>query len=158
MKNSIRIAAGAAMALAMFTLAMPAARAQEEHRDTMTEMEGGLKFTDTQVGTGKIATRGTRCQRALHRGGSTRMGVKGKKFDSSLDRNQPFTFKLGGGQVIKGWDEGVAGMKVGGKRTLIIPQNLSTPMARVAPAASVPPFATLTFDDRTAARSTRLPR
>jgi peptidylprolyl isomerase len=141
MKKAIRIA-GAAVALGLFTLSIPAARAQGVPGH-MTEMEGGLKFTDTQVGTGKIATAGH--QVSVHyTGWLYENGVKGKKFDSSLDRGEPFSFKLGGGQVIKGWDEGVEGMKVGGKRTLIIPPGLG--YGSRGAGGVIPPFATLMFD------------
>ncbi len=71
-------------------------------------------------------------------------GGKGSKFDSSLDRGQPFSFKLGAGQVIRGWDEGVAGIKVGGKRTLLIPSALGYG-ARGA-GGVIPPNATLLFE------------
>ena len=69
---------------------------------------------------------------------------KGKKFDSSVDRGQPFSFKLGQGQVIKGWDEGVAGMKLGGQRTLIIPPDMG--YGANGAGAAIPPNAALIFD------------
>ena len=81
--------------------------------------KSGLQYVDGQVGEGKTAKSGDTVE--VHYVGTL---ADGKKFDSSRDRNQPFSFHLGAGQVIKGWDEGVAGMKEGGKRTLIIPPEL----------------------------------
>ena len=109
----------------------------------MTELPNGLKYTDTTVGTGDEATRGKKVT-VHYTGWLYNNGEKGKKFDSSVDRGEPFSFSLGGGQVIPGWDQGVAGMKVGGKRTLIIPANLGYG-ARGAGGA-IPPNATLMFD------------
>ena len=109
----------------------------------MSELPSGLKYTDTTVGTGAEATRGKRVS-VHYTGWLYENNQKGKKFDSSLDRGQPFAFALGGGQVIRGWDEGVAGMKVGGKRTLVIPPDLGYG-ARGA-GGVIPPNATLMFD------------
>ena len=102
-------------------------------------MQDGLKYTDDQVGTGAVATPGKTA--VVHYTGWL---LDGTKFDSSRDRNQPFSVALGAGQVIKGWDEGVAGMKVGGKRTLIVPANLGYG-ARGA-GGVIPPNATLKFE------------
>ena len=103
----------------------------------------GLKTTDSKVGTGVSPKTGQRC--VMHyTGWLYENGVKGKKFDSSVDRGQPFEFVIGQGQVIRGWDEGVASMKVGGKRTLIIPPDLGYG-ARGA-GGVIPPNATLMFD------------
>ena len=109
----------------------------------MTKTASGLQFTDTAVGTGASPAKGQTC--VMHyTGWLYKDGAKGQKFDSSVDRGQPFEFKIGQGQVIGGWDEGVATMKVGGKRTLIIPPALGYG-ARGAGGA-IPPNATLMFD------------
>ncbi len=92
----------------------------DDKEKKVTETASGLKYQDLKVGTGAEATKGTDV--TVHYTGTL---INGKKFDSSLDRGQPFTFSLGAGQVIKGWDEGVAGMKVGGKRKLFIPAKLA---------------------------------
>jgi FKBP-type peptidyl-prolyl cis-trans isomerase FkpA len=99
----------------------------------------GLKYWDLKKGTGADAKAGSSVK--VHYTGWL---TDGKKFDSSVDRKEPFAFKLGAGMVIKGWDEGVAGMKVGGKRQLRIPPDLGYGAAG-APGA-IPPNATLVFD------------
>jgi FKBP-type peptidyl-prolyl cis-trans isomerase FkpA len=86
----------------------------------MPTTPSGLQYEDTEVGTGAEAKAGQHVH-VHYTGWLYNDGVQGAKFDSSRDRNDPFAFSLGAGQVIKGWDEGVAGMKIGGKRTLIIP-------------------------------------
>jgi FKBP-type peptidyl-prolyl cis-trans isomerase FkpA len=99
----------------------------------------GLRFTDLQTGEGDEAKAGKGVE--VHYTGWLENGTK---FDSSLDRRQPFRFQLGSGQVIRGWDEGVAGMKVGGKRRLVIPPALGYG-ARGA-GGVIPPNATLIFE------------
>jgi len=101
--------------------------------------DSGLQYDDLQVGDGAEATPGQTV--TVHYTGWL---TDGKKFDSSKDRNDPFAFVLGGGMVIRGWDEGVAGMKVGGKRKLVIPPELGYG-ARGA-GGVVPPNATLVFE------------
>jgi len=105
-----------------------------------------LKKTDTKLGTGAEAVAGHDV--TVHYTGwlydESMPDHKGEKFDSSRDRNEPFVFSLGAGQVIKGWDLGVAGMKVGGQRTLTIPANLGY-CARGA-GSVIPPNAILVFD------------
>ena len=102
-------------------------------------MSNGLQIEELQVGTGAEAKAGQKVD--VHYTGWL---TDGKKFDSSHDRKQPFSFKLGAGQVIKGWDQGVAGMKVGGKRKLTIPADLGYG-ARGA-GGVIPPNATLVFE------------
>lgn len=99
----------------------------------------GLQYVDLVVGTGDAAVAGKTA--TVHYTGWL---TNGKKFDSSVDRGQPFSFPLGAGRVIKGWDEGVQGMKVGGKRKLTIPSDLGYG-ARGA-GGVIPPNATLVFD------------
>ncbi len=109
----------------------------------MTQTPSGLQYEDTVVGSGKSPVRGQTC--VMHYTGWLWIdGAKGAKFDSSLDRGDPFKFPIGHGRVIKGWDEGVASMQVGGKRTLLIPPDLGYG-ARGA-GGVIPPGATLLFE------------
>jgi FKBP-type peptidyl-prolyl cis-trans isomerase len=102
--------------------------------------ESGLQYWDIKVGAGQVAKEGDRV-RVHYTGWLT----DGKKFDSSVDAGRPFTFPLGNGEVIKGWDEGVAGMKVGGKRQLRIPPELAYG-ENGTPDGTIPPNSTLIFD------------
>ena len=107
---------------------------------------GVLQMIDQKIGTGVRAEAGQTV--TVHYTGwledKNATDEKGKKFDSSRDRNQPFSFSLGAGQVIKGWDEGVVGMKVGGERTLIIPPELG--YGSRGAGGVIPPNATLIFE------------
>lgn len=109
----------------------------------MQTSKSGLQYIDTVEGEGELAVVGKNVT-VHYTGWLFNDGEQGAKFDSSKDRNDPFVFRLGAGQVIQGWDEGVAGMKVGGARTLIIPASLGYG-ARGA-GGVIPPNATLKFD------------
>jgi FKBP-type peptidyl-prolyl cis-trans isomerase FkpA len=109
----------------------------------MTTTASGLSFEDTVIGSGEVATKGHTVS-VHYTGWLFNDDMQGNKFDSSKDRRDPFVFKLGAGMVIRGWDEGVAGMQVGGLRTLIIPAALGYG-ARGA-GGVIPPNATLKFD------------
>jgi peptidylprolyl isomerase len=144
-------AAGALAASAAFSLpleekpAQPAASAtkNEEKTSKMIKTPSGLQYEDTVVGTGASPKPGQKC--VMHyTGWLWENEAKGKKFDSSLDRGQPFEFQIGLGMVIKGWDEGVMTMKVGGKRTLLIPPALG--YGSRGAGGVIPPNATLVFD------------
>ncbi len=104
-----------------------------------TKTASGLEYWDIKVGTGAVAQAGQHVKVDY-----TGWLTNGKKFDSSVGTGRPFDFMLGGGQVIKGWDEGVAGMKVGGKRQLRIPPDLAYGAAGYPPV--IPPNSTLIFD------------
>ncbi|RDH82107.1 MAG: peptidylprolyl isomerase [endosymbiont of Escarpia spicata] len=101
--------------------------------------DSGLKYDDLVEGEGEVAAAGQTVS-VRYTGWLT----DGSKFDSSVDRNEPFSFSLGRGMVIRGWDEGVAGMKVGGKRKLTIPSQLG--YGAVGAGGVIPPNATLVFD------------
>jgi FKBP-type peptidyl-prolyl cis-trans isomerase len=137
---------GAAAALAVLALTASSSvtpAAAQGAPGKMSELPSGLKYTDSKVGNGATATAGHKVD-VHYTGWLYNNGQKGAKFDSSLDSGKPFTFTLGKQQVIKGWDEGVAGMRVGGKRTLVIPPELGYG-ARGA-GGVIPPNATLMFD------------
>jgi FKBP-type peptidyl-prolyl cis-trans isomerase FkpA len=105
-----------------------------------------LQITDAAVGSGVVATAGKEV--TVHYTGwlydAKAADKHGKKFDSSRDRGEPFSFQLGAGRVIRGWDQGVAGMKVGGRRTLVIPSELG--YGSRGAGGAIPPHATLVFD------------
>jgi len=109
----------------------------------MVTNPSGLRFEDQNVGAGATAVVGGRTE-VHYTGWLDQKGEKGKKFDSSKDGGRPFVFKLGAGQVIKGWDEGVAGMKVGGTRTLYIPAALG--YGAQGAGGAIPPNAALIFE------------
>jgi peptidylprolyl isomerase len=118
-------------------------KTEKKGESKMQRLPSGLQYEDAKVGTGAQPKTGQTC--VMHyTGWLWENGAKGAKFDSSVDRGQPFEFPLGQGAVIKGWDEGVATMKVGGKRTLLIPPALGYG-ARGAGRA-IPPNATLLFE------------
>lgn len=123
-----------AIALAMTTAASAA---------SPVTTSSGLRYTDEVVGTGAQPKPGQSVQ-VHYTGWLDQGGKKGQKFDSSRDRGQPFSFPLGQGRVIQGWDEGVATMKIGGKRTLVIPASLGYGASGAG--GVIPPNATLIFD------------
>ncbi len=129
----------AALAVAVPALASQAGSAGGTMDQKVVTLPSGLKYVDLKVGTGETAQKGQKVR--VHYTGWLKDGTK---FDSSVDRNEPFEFDLGAGRVIKGWDEGVAGMKVGGKRKLIIPPDLA--YGRQGAAGVIPPNAELTFE------------
>ena len=135
---SFRFAATIA-AFALFASVAPVSAQQGK----TVELPDGLKYTDVKVGEGEEAKSGFIIS-VQYTGWLYKSGVKGAEFDSSKTAGKPFTFKLGGGQVIKGWDEGVVGMKVGGQRTLIIPPELA--YGAKGAGGVIPPNATLIFD------------
>ena len=137
----------------LFTIAISATAPLLAEQTKTTDVAGKvapatqLKITDQQTGSGATAESGKNAvvQYTGWLYDPAAKDMKGKKFDSSRDRDEPFTFALGQGQVIKGWDQGVAGMKVGGKRTLIIPAELAYG-ARGAGNGLIPANAVLVFD------------
>ena len=146
---SIRLAALAAAIGFLATAASPALAQQAKPTAPASEpqtvtLPDGLKYTDTKVGDGAEAKKGSLVSVQYTGWLYTKDGHRGAKFDSSLDRGKPFTFTLGQKQVIAGWDEGVVGMKIGGKRTLIIPPELAYGSSGAA--GIIPPNATLIFD------------
>ena len=127
------------LGLTAFTFAEEKKMSSNEAAGRVVTTESGLQYIDLVVGTGRQAELGDTA--TVHYTGWL---ADGKKFDSSVDRKEPFSFRVGAGQVIKGWDEGVGTMKAGGKRKLTIPPQLGYG-ARGA-GSVIPPNATLTFD------------
>jgi FKBP-type peptidyl-prolyl cis-trans isomerase len=133
MQGIVRLALLAVMGL---TMGYAATSAQETK---LTKTDSGLQYQELKEGAGQAAKKGDTVE--VHYTGWL---TSGKKFDSSVDRGQPFTFKLGEGMVIKGWDEGVQGIKVGGKRKLIIPPQLG--YGERGAGRDIPPNSTLIFE------------
>src|SRR6266404_2486680 len=133
--------AGAQTAPAKKAPAKPAASAPTKVTGEPTKTASGLEYWDIKVGTGAVAQIGQHVKVDY-----TGWLTNGKKFDSSVGTGKPFEFMLGASQVIKGWDEGVAGMKVGGKRQLRIPPDLA--YGKAGYSTVIPPNSTLIFDVR----------
>ena len=153
-RPGLRLAAAFASAFLFAAVAAPSTvRAQEESKadakedgkeKKMTKTDSGLQYRDTKEGDGAKPEKRQTC--VMHyTGWLWENGAKGKKFDSSHDRGKPFEFPIGMGRVIKGWDEGVASMKIGGKRTLRIPAALGYGASGVGNGL-IPGGATLLFE------------
>jgi FKBP-type peptidyl-prolyl cis-trans isomerase len=144
-KKAILLGAVAVVFVAAVTVAVLSAvmgdniAADEKKDEKVITTASGLKYVERKIGDGKEAKEGAKVY--VHYTGTLE---NGKKFDSSLDRGKPIDFNLGRGDVIKGWDEGIAGMKVGGKRKLIIPPKLAYGEAGRPP--TIPENATLIFE------------
>ena len=136
-----------AFSIILFNIDLVSAELQISQKEMKLEKNiTSLIIKDTVLGSGRQAEKGLAV--TVHYTGwlydpNQKVG-KGKKFDSSLDRNDPFVFNLGGGQVIRGWDDGVDGMKIHGKRTLIIPPDMG--YGSRGAGGVIPPNATLIFD------------
>ena len=131
----------------LFNIDLASAESQTSKKEMKLEKNiTTLVIKDTVLGNGRQAEKGLAV--TVHYTGwlydPNQKDGKGKKFDSSLDRNDPFVFNLGGGQVIRGWDEGVDGMKIHGKRTLIIPPDMG--YGSRGAGGTIPPNAVLIFD------------
>ena len=136
---AIAIVGVAILVAAQTALTKPAPSGPTKVTGPSTKTASGLEYWDITVGTGPVAKSGQRVK--VHYTGWL---TNGKKFDSSVGTGKPFEFKLGASQVIKGWDEGIAGMKTGGKRQLRIPSDLAYGPAGYPPV--IPPNSTLIFD------------
>jgi peptidylprolyl isomerase len=148
-KASLVLAGAAALGLAVLPAAAQKDNAapkddkkSEKSESKMHKTPSGLQYEDTVVGTGATPRQGQQCI-VHYTGWLWQNDAKGAKFDSSVDRGEPLNFVLGG-RVIKGWNEGVASMKVGGKRTLLIPPDLAYGAPGRPPV--IPPNSTLLFD------------
>ena len=139
---SIRFAVvAAALGFLAAAAALPLPAAAEEGKTI--ELANGLKYTDTKLGTGEEAKSGYLVS-VHYTGWLWKNGAKGAQFDSSRDRGKPITFKLGAHEVIPGWEQGIAGMKVGGRRQLHIPAKLG--YGDRGAGEAIPPNADLVFD------------
>jgi FKBP-type peptidyl-prolyl cis-trans isomerase len=141
---AILIAVAAALMLAQTTTPTPTKKPNTNAPTRVTgegvKTASGLEYFDLRVGNGEVAKEGSRV--LVHYTGWL---TNGKKFDSSVDAGQPFKFTIGNGEVIKGWEEGITGMKAGGKRQLRIPPSLGYG-AEGTPGGPIPPNAALIFD------------
>ena len=138
-KKAMLLGAACIPVVAAVALVVLTAVADDKKDDKVITTASGLKYVELKFGDGKEAKEGSKVK--VHYTGTLESG---KKFDSSLDRGQPFALTVGAGEVIKGWDEGLQGMKVGGKRKLIIPGKLAYGEQGRPP--TIPPNATLIFE------------